>query len=416
LNTIKCQFGDAETPGASLTLQIYKTIAPSTKSAQTNLHSLTNLPLTTTSRNLDALTGKVLEDDDINTYLEVLSRRAYMARKELNDAKRLGMAAEASLKILYFVDSRALRPEDNCVSPYFLTPDDKSVKGSAQMFYALLHELMSKQLLAVASFMLNSISKPKLVALLPQKEVVDDEDGQQMLPAGLNMISLPFLSEMRLSHPPEHVLNARASVTDEMIEAAVGLIKTWPAEETRNVEDFEASYFVTSLNIILVCILTIFVFLFKKNPSLQCFFAGLQAIALSQASTDWVASRDDQMQPHITAGIVSSALDFKSVVRIADEDASFGEKKKSTTKSVAVSAATSGINFIILQRNHDDDFKLLCFHYIGGRKKTRSEFEASSPPEDYSRCTVADLKEICKSKGLKVAGTKADLIARLEES
>ena len=56
--------------------------------------------------------------------------------------------------------------------------------------------------------------------------------------------------------------------------------------------------------------------------------------------------------------------------------------------------------------------------YTGARKKGRGDVavkDEGPEPQDYSRCTVAELKDMCKSKGLKVTGAKADLIARLLE-
>lgn len=263
MNTLKCHIGKANASETTLMLQIYKTIAPSTKSAQANLHSLTNLPLKTVSRNIDASTGKVLEDDEISTYLETLGRRVYLARKEINDLKQLGMSGEASMTILYFINAKALRPEFNCSSPYFISADDKIVRGSTHLFHALLYELMTKELIAVASFMLTKSGKPKMVALLPQGEVVDDDDGQQILPPGMNVISLPYLSELRHSSTPEHVLSARAAVTDEAVESTIEFIKTWQVEAVRNIEDFEV------VDALLLCIDMIFTLFYTLLLSLE---------------------------------------------------------------------------------------------------------------------------------------------------
>ena len=36
-------------------------------------------------------------------------------------------------------------------------------------------------------------------------------------------------------------------------------------------------------------------------------------------------------------------------------------------------------------------------------------------PSDFKSMTVADLKEVCRNRGLKLSGTKADLISRIED-
>ena len=103
--------------------------------------------------------------------------------------------------------------------------------------------MFAKELIGVASFMLNKSSKPRLVAIVPQAEIVD-EDGDQILPSGMNIVSLPFLTEMRSSQPSEAMINGRAGVTEDMLKAASELISTWQIESTRHIEDFEVIYFV----------------------------------------------------------------------------------------------------------------------------------------------------------------------------
>ena len=41
---------------------------------------------------------------------------------------------------------------------------------------------------------------------------------------------------------------------------------------------------------------------------------------------------------------------------------------------------------------------------------------AAAPVEDYSKMTVAQLKDVLRSKGLKVSGKKAELVERLASS
>ena len=54
------------------------------------------------------------------------------------------------------------------------------------------------------------------------------------------------------------------------------------------------------------------------------------------------------------------------------------------------------------------------------KKKTRKAKEDTPVPAgdsvDYSKMTVAQLKDVLRSKGLKLSGKKAELIERLNES
>ena len=83
-----------------------------------------------------------------------------------------------------------------------------------------------------------------------------------------------------------------------MIDAATVLCKTWKADITRPITGFE-------------------------NPSIQCFFGGLQAFALSAAENEWQPQRDDQLQPDLGDDmfeILSSVANFKKEVGVTDEE------------------------------------------------------------------------------------------------
>ena len=76
----------------------------------------------------------------------------------------------------------------------------------------MLRDMQAKNLIAIASFMLNKASRPRLVAILPQTEVVDEEDGIQIIPGGMNLILLPFLTELRNCCLPETVGTSSRSI------------------------------------------------------------------------------------------------------------------------------------------------------------------------------------------------------------
>lgn len=100
-----------------------------------------------------------------------------------------------SLRILYFTMRDRLEADMNISTPYFLFPDDKSVKGSSSIFMALLGEMQNKKLIAIGVFV-RSNSYPRIVALIPQLEQ-RDADGYMTQPSGLLLIPLPYASEIR---------------------------------------------------------------------------------------------------------------------------------------------------------------------------------------------------------------------------
>eukprot|EP00966_Prymnesium_polylepis_P119940 2771551-Prymnesium_polylepis.1 len=43
-----------------------------------------------------------------------------------------------------------------------------------------------------------------------------------------------------------------------------------------------------------------------------------------------------------------------------------------------------------------------------------ADVQGDTPPRDLTALKVADLKQLCRERGLKVGGVKAELVARLE--
>ncbi|CAM9986919.1 unnamed protein product, partial [Hapterophycus canaliculatus] len=105
------------------------------------------------------------------------------------------------LTLLGFRPNATLRPDFNVRSPYFIYPDEESTVGSAKAFIALHLAMLDKEVYALARFTRAAGAAPRMVALLPQKEVV--EDGEQLEPGGFNAVVLPFADEVREARAPE---------------------------------------------------------------------------------------------------------------------------------------------------------------------------------------------------------------------
>ena len=70
-------------------------------------------------------------------------------------------------------------------SPTFLYPDERSMPGSTQTFIAFHATMLAKDRMAICSFVRTKASEPRLVALLPQVEEVDDLGTQVNVPPGI---------------------------------------------------------------------------------------------------------------------------------------------------------------------------------------------------------------------------------------
>lgn len=113
---------------------------------------------------------------------------------ELRDLGRV--AGPAGMTLYGFRDVSKLREEDIMKPPYFVYPDESTVRGSKKIFAALLHSMVRAKKMAIV---LHSSDKgssgPRFFALVPQAEVVDDRGYQQVGP-GMHMIPLPYKNDV----------------------------------------------------------------------------------------------------------------------------------------------------------------------------------------------------------------------------
>ncbi|VDP91856.1 unnamed protein product [Echinostoma caproni] len=84
----------------------------------------------------------------------------------------------------------------------FLYPDESTVRGSRLWFTTLLQTCLNKQVIALGLCVQRKALPPRLVALLPQAEQLD-EDGNQITPPGFQLIHLPYADDFRELDLPE---------------------------------------------------------------------------------------------------------------------------------------------------------------------------------------------------------------------
>lgn len=111
----------------------------------------------------------------------------------------------AGLRLLGFKPCSMLKHYHQLRSPTFVYPDERSMPGSTQTFIAFHATMLAKDRMAICSFVRTKASEPRLVALLPQVEEVDDFGAQvQVLPLPCFVLrasfsSLTFLGPLFLS-------------------------------------------------------------------------------------------------------------------------------------------------------------------------------------------------------------------------
>ncbi|KAJ3811893.1 SPOC like C-terminal domain-containing protein [Lentinula aff. lateritia] len=131
------------------------------------------------------------EDDSMAATKVVRSgQRPFYTADEMRSFRTLGL--EPGLKLLGFKPRDTIKFEDNVKHSLFLYPEENTYAGSKRTFSALLKSMIKKKVVGLARGVLRRNSTPTIYAVLPQEEDVDE-----MEPAGFHIIPLPFADDIR---------------------------------------------------------------------------------------------------------------------------------------------------------------------------------------------------------------------------
>lgn len=147
----------------------------------------------------DAQTGeRVAPTDIVNAYpiTEGPTDQAQVVLSDEEVKKLRTFGCVPGIKLLGFKDRSTLHFLENIKHAYFLYPSDLDQPGSKRVFAALLQSMLSKNKYALGLYMPRENVIPSFVAILPQAEEVDEE-GNQLVPSGMNMIVLPYADDIR---------------------------------------------------------------------------------------------------------------------------------------------------------------------------------------------------------------------------
>ncbi|XP_076908752.1 ATP-dependent DNA helicase 2 subunit KU70-like [Bidens hawaiensis] len=298
--------------GLSIELNTYALIRPTVPGKVTWLDSVTNLPLKTERSFICADTGAIVKEarKRFQTYK---NEDVTFTIEELSEIKRV---STGNLRLLGFKPLSCLKDYHNLKPPLFVCPSDEEVMGSTCIFIALHRSMIRLQRFAVAFY--GSSSRPQLVGLIAQEEVIDS--GGQIEPPGMHMIYLPYSDDIR----PIEELHADTSgvpvATDDQIQKAAALVKRV------DLKDFSVCQF--------------------SNPALQSHYALVQAMALDEDEMpDIVDETLPDEEGMARPGIAKALEEFKISVYgengdEEDEKANkTGKKRKMVTEDAINKAA-----------------------------------------------------------------------------
>ncbi|KAK2820865.1 hypothetical protein Q5P01_023824 [Channa striata] len=345
--------------GINVAVGIYATSVSARKPGAIRLYRETNEPVRSKTRTFHTQTGSLLLPSEIKKAQIYGKKKIVMERDEVDVIKKFD---DPGLFLIGFKPMERLKLHHHIRAAVFVYPEEDDVKGSACLFSALLTKCSEKNVFALCRFISRRNYPPRFVALVPQKEVVDD-GKVQVTPPGFNVIFLPYADDIRTLDPPHHPSASQTQV-DKMKEIVSKLRFKYRSDA------FE-------------------------NPVIQQHYRNLEALALDMMAPE---EAEDLIMPkveQIDARLGPLVQEFKDLVYPG------GYNPESKPAAKRKTADTGG----------------------GAEKKPKvevpeDELRAHVQNGTLGKLTVPVLKEACKQFGVRTTGTKKQelieaLIARL---
>lgn len=244
--------------------------------------------------------------------------------------------------------------------PIFAYPNNDLVIGSRSAFSYLHASMVRKKVIGIGELLLRITSSSRLVAIIPQEEVVEEQnyDGialpRQITPPGFILIPLPYKDDIR----PVSKYNAR-TVDEDMIDIAMDLVRN------QNIEDgVEIGHSF-------------------ENPMLRNFLNYIESVALGtplQLDQD-----DDDTKMNVDGILLSAGTQIEAFLNYLPKDIDIKVERKRKTPQYLRPDETE-INWIEAYQT-----------------------------DDIPNFNVNDLKSYLRSVGLKMTGRKADLVDRVRD-
>uniref|UniRef100_UPI0037E8AB7E X-ray repair cross-complementing protein 5-like n=1 Tax=Semicossyphus pulcher TaxID=241346 RepID=UPI0037E8AB7E len=333
--------------GMNVAVGMYSNAVSARKPPPVILYRETNETVSRKIRTFHTQTGSLLLTSEIKKAQTYGKKQIVMEKDEVDAIKKF---EDPGLFLIGFKPMEKLKRHHHIRPAVFLYPDEEQVKGSACLFSALLTKCSERNVFALCRCVARQNDPPRFVALVPQREEVD-EGKVQITPPGFNAIYLPYADDLRTLDLPQSPSASQIQV-DKMKEIVSKLRFKYRSDA------FE-------------------------NPVIQQHYRNLEALAL-----DMVAPEDteDLIMPkveQIDRDLGPLAQEFKDLVYPE------GYNPEGKPAAKRKTAGTGG----------------------GAEKKPKvevgeDELKAHVKNGTLGKLTVPVLKEACKQLGVRTTGTK----------
>ncbi|XP_061764972.1 X-ray repair cross-complementing protein 6 isoform X1 [Nerophis ophidion] len=333
--------------GINIAVGMYTNAVTVRKSAPIRLYRESNETVRSKTRTFHTQTGSLLLPSEIKKAQVYGKKQIVMEKDEVDAIKKFD---DPGLFLIGFKPMESLKLHHHIRPSVFLYPEEGEVKGSSCLFSALMTKCIERNVFALCRCISRRNYPPRFVALVAQKEEVDD-GKVQITPPGFNVIFLPYADDVRSLDPPQLPCASPVQV-DKMKEIVSKLRFKYRAEA------FE-------------------------NPVIQQHYRNLEALALDMMAPD---DMEDLIMPkvdQIDHRLGPLVQDFKDLVYPADYNP---DSKPAAKRKTADTGGTT-------QKKPKVEV-------------TEDELRVSVQKGTLGKMTVAVLKEACKQFGIRTTGTK----------
>ncbi|CAG5910240.1 unnamed protein product [Menidia menidia] len=333
--------------GLNVAVGMYATAVSARKPSAIKLYRETNEPVRSKTRTFHTQTGSLLLPSEIKKAQVYGNKQIVMERDEVDAIKKFD---DPGMFLIGFKPMEKLKLHHHIRPSVFLYPEEGEVKGSACLFAALLKKCSERNVFALCRCISRRNYPPRFVALVPQKEEVD-EGNVQITPPGFNVIYLPYADDFRTLDTQRFPTASKPQV-DKMKEIITKLRFKYRSDA------FE-------------------------NPVLQQHYRNLEALALDMMAPE---DNEDLIMPkveQIDQRLGTLAQEFKDLVYPDD----YNPEYKPVVKRKAADGGSGSAKKPKADVSEDD-------------------IKAHMQSGTLGKLTVPVLKEACKQFGIRTTGTK----------
>ncbi|KAM9462968.1 X-ray repair cross-complementing protein 6 isoform 2-T2 [Clarias gariepinus] len=172
---------------------VYVLARTATKPPAVKLYRDTNEPVHTKTRLFHTQNGSLLLPSDTKKAQVYGNKQILMEKDEVDEIKKFD---NPGLVLMGFKPMDRLKLHHHIRPALFIYPEEEQIAGNSCVFTALLQRCSERNVFALCKFTSRRNTPPRFVALVPQKEVLDNSQGQTA-PSGFHAIFLPYADDIR---------------------------------------------------------------------------------------------------------------------------------------------------------------------------------------------------------------------------